>query len=142
MRDKFGISERLRILRGDQSQTEFSSKVGVPLRTYLRYEKGDRIPPDGVLEKIATACNKPVAWLAQGTFGMWDYFDDLKKNKKTNDVEIDDTLVIGILKYLKTFPKEFDRIFRIMEEGNWDKIDAVKSLLRALDPIRSKKVGR
>jgi transcriptional regulator with XRE-family HTH domain len=135
MKDHFGVSDRLRKLRGKESQVEFAKKIGVPLRTYIRYEKGERIPPKSVLGKIAQSGIIPVDWLTKGTFGMWEFFEDAKRQKKTH-AEVSEVMAMEFLRYVKKFPKEFDRFERILREGNWDKIDALRSVLRALDPER------
>jgi transcriptional regulator with XRE-family HTH domain len=48
---------RLRLIRGDLTQTAFSKKLGIPQNTYHRYEKGDRVPDIKALVKIAKSLN-------------------------------------------------------------------------------------
>lgn len=55
---KIGI--RLRELRGDKSQTELCSELGIRRSAYWMYEHGERIPRDNVKKKIAAYYNKTV----------------------------------------------------------------------------------
>lgn len=47
------IGEKLRKLRGDCSQEEISSKVGVTKSAWAMYERNERVPRDEVKIKIA-----------------------------------------------------------------------------------------
>ncbi len=44
------LGDRLRGLRGSLDKIAFSEELGVTLRTYYRYEKGERKIPDGLLK--------------------------------------------------------------------------------------------
>ncbi|MDM8551914.1 helix-turn-helix transcriptional regulator [Desulfobacterales bacterium HSG2] len=44
------LGNKLKELRGSDSKTDFAKKLGVALRTYLRYEKGERKVPDGLFK--------------------------------------------------------------------------------------------
>lgn len=46
------LGNSVRKLRGKTSQSDFAEMFGVNLRTYQRYESGERLFPDEVLEKI------------------------------------------------------------------------------------------
>ena len=46
------FSEKLKQLRGDLTQSAFCRKLGIPLTTYQRYEKGERVPNIDVLAQI------------------------------------------------------------------------------------------
>ena len=48
---------RLRLIRGDLTQTAFAKKLGIPQNTYHRYEKGDRVPDIKALAKISKSLN-------------------------------------------------------------------------------------
>jgi transcriptional regulator with XRE-family HTH domain len=45
--------KHLRKLRNNLSKAEFAEKLGVSLRTYYRYESGERKVPDGLLKLAA-----------------------------------------------------------------------------------------
>jgi transcriptional regulator with XRE-family HTH domain len=60
------IGERLRKLRAHLSQKEFAEKIAMPLRTYIYYESGERMPKGDVLYRIATICGIPVEWIMTG----------------------------------------------------------------------------
>lgn len=47
------IGERLTVLRGDKSQQEVSKSVGISASALSMYEKGERIPRDGIKENLA-----------------------------------------------------------------------------------------
>ncbi|MDH3976452.1 MAG: helix-turn-helix domain-containing protein [Deltaproteobacteria bacterium] len=61
-----GIGKRLREVRGHISQKDFAKKVDIPLRTYQRYESGERIPPSDCLYRIAETVDIPADWLLKG----------------------------------------------------------------------------
>lgn len=46
------FAEHLRYLRGDLTQTAFCRRLGIPLTTYQRYEKGERVPDITLLAQI------------------------------------------------------------------------------------------
>lgn len=60
------IGDRLRILRGGQSQTEFAEKLNIPFRTYQRYEAGEGIPKAEILHRVASICTVTVDWILTG----------------------------------------------------------------------------
>jgi transcriptional regulator with XRE-family HTH domain len=60
------IGGRLRRLRENISQKEFALKVGIPLRTYQRYESGERIPPGRVLSRVAEICHVTTDYILAG----------------------------------------------------------------------------
>lgn len=60
------IAVRLKQLRGKLSQGEFALKVGVPFRTYQRYESGERMPKSDTLERIAHATGRSSNWILTG----------------------------------------------------------------------------
>lgn len=57
------IGQRLKELRKNLSQKEFSEKIGVPLVTYQKYDSGERMPPGAVLSRVAEICGKTVDYL-------------------------------------------------------------------------------
>ena len=46
------FAEHMRHIRGDLTQTAFCRKLGIPLTTYQRYEKGERVPDIEVFAQI------------------------------------------------------------------------------------------
>ena len=57
------VGNRLKELRNNFSQKEFSEKIGIPFRTYQNYEYGERLPPGHVLSRVAEMCGKTVDYL-------------------------------------------------------------------------------
>lgn len=133
MKDQFGVGARLRKLRGEQSQKAFAEKIGVPLSTYQRYEGGTRIPPPNVITQIASACAVPADIITKGTFGFYEFVNEARGRKGQKQIN-SEILATGLLKYVERHPKLFDQMVRILEEGDWKKTTALKSLLRSLDP--------
>lgn len=46
------FANHLRNLRGDLTQTAFAKRLEIPLTTYQRYEKGERVPDVNLLAQI------------------------------------------------------------------------------------------
>lgn len=57
------LSERLRELRGTQSQTEFANALGMKYQQYARYEKGENSPSADILLRICQAHEVSADWL-------------------------------------------------------------------------------
>ncbi|MEI7947490.1 MAG: helix-turn-helix transcriptional regulator [bacterium] len=51
------FSGKLKVLRGNLTQTAFAKKLGIPQNTYHRYEKGERVPDINALSKISKSLN-------------------------------------------------------------------------------------
>lgn len=49
------FAEHMRGLRGSLTQSAFCRKLGIPLTTYQRYEKGERVPDIEVLARVVRA---------------------------------------------------------------------------------------
>ncbi len=49
------FAEHMRGLRGSLTQSAFCRKLGIPLTTYQRYEKGERVPDIEVLAQVVRA---------------------------------------------------------------------------------------
>lgn len=59
------MGERLKSLRGSQTQAEFAQRLGLSQVQYNRYETGKRLAPDRVLEAVAQRCGltpQEVVW--------------------------------------------------------------------------------
>lgn len=69
-----GIGERLREVRGAQTQDEFSEAVGVPKRTLVRYEAGVTYPTADTLAKICAKFNVDPRWLLFGEGPVQRFF--------------------------------------------------------------------
>lgn len=57
------LSERLRELRGGQSQTEFAAALGMKYQQYARYEKGENSPSADILLRICQTHAVSADWL-------------------------------------------------------------------------------
>jgi transcriptional regulator with XRE-family HTH domain len=64
------VGERLRQLRGDLSQEEFAQKIGVPIKSYQRYEYGQYVPRPHTLTKIAEMCDTTTDWILTGNLNI------------------------------------------------------------------------
>ncbi|MCM1335383.1 MAG: helix-turn-helix domain-containing protein [Bacteroides sp.] len=54
------MGEKLRALRGNISQEEIASRIGITKSSWAMYERNERVPRDEVKIKIATFFNKSV----------------------------------------------------------------------------------
>ncbi len=72
-------SDRIRAVREKIgiSQEDFANKIGIPFRTYYRYEKGEREPSTTALINIAHLGNISLNWLLIGKGTMFFHEDDL-----------------------------------------------------------------
>lgn len=66
MLDKTGIGERIRALRGDSTQKEFASRVGVGRTSVVRYEAGERTPDAEFIAKLNEVLGVDPMWLLTG----------------------------------------------------------------------------
>lgn len=99
------IGERIKRLRGGQSQSDFSQQIGVPFRTYQRYEAGETVPKRDVLERISKLTGKSVDWIMAGADRAAEsgavYYDATVK-KITDLLEtMDKTDRENVLKYVE-----------------------------------------
>lgn len=60
------ISSRIRQLRGFCTQGEFAQELGIPFRTYQRYESGTRVPPIKFIVKLADIKGVSADWILTG----------------------------------------------------------------------------
>lgn len=60
---KASLASRLRELRGVQSQTEFSAKIGVKQTSYSSWERGVKDPAAQTLARIASTFGVSADWL-------------------------------------------------------------------------------
>ncbi|MFY9268533.1 MAG: helix-turn-helix transcriptional regulator [Candidatus Manganitrophaceae bacterium] len=60
------VGERIRLVRGNRTQTEFAKALGVKKQNYIsRYERG-RIPAPDLLVRIAEMGKVSIDWLLTG----------------------------------------------------------------------------
>ena len=64
------FNEKLKILRGTQTQEEVANAVGIKQCAYCLYEKGLRVPKDSIKVKLANYFNTTVQELF---FTEWHY---------------------------------------------------------------------
>jgi transcriptional regulator with XRE-family HTH domain len=60
------IGNRIKHLRGPDTQLDFAKKLGMTLRSYQRYESGERMPKGDVAQRIASFRGLPVDFLLHG----------------------------------------------------------------------------
>jgi len=60
------IGERIKELRGGESQGKFADRFGVSRNTVMRYENGDRHPDDIFISDLCKAYNVSADWLVLG----------------------------------------------------------------------------
>ena len=59
---KYGIARRIRFLRGESTQEEFSRRVGITRSALANYESNRSTPNDFVLGQIASRCDIPASF--------------------------------------------------------------------------------
>lgn len=64
------LGERLKIIRGTRTQTEFSTELGLSKNTYVRYERGQRIPDTAFLETVIKKFHINPVWILTGNGWM------------------------------------------------------------------------
>ena len=107
------VGERLRLARGKLSQGEFARQIGVPFRTYQRYEAGETLPSGEALNHISEKVGRPIDWILKG-----DRAGRSPISHRTGEIS----------------KRSQERLERILREGDRNKIDLIRALLRALDP--------
>jgi len=147
MKDNFNIGQRIKALRGALSQKDFSRKVGVPFRSFQRYESGERVPSVEILKRISDQTGTPLDRLIKGEESSADYkqFAEYLTAADAPRVVVGKDLNLYVCKLIKDKdktnlsvrkmdPELFDQFLRILEEGDKTKLEAVKAQLKALDP--------
>ena len=64
------LAKRLRVLRGDIPQRDFSNNINVSQSSYSVYEKGQRVPDALTLNRICEVTGVAPEWLLMGTGPM------------------------------------------------------------------------
>lgn len=129
-----GLGRRLRQLRGKLSQKDFAKKMGIPFRTYQRYEYDERVPPIELLEKIASANNKKVNWLLMGSDdesnALPSTFDDLKILLSMQTNLLESGKMDGLL--TEDECKRLLKLSRKVENTHFQSVDSIEAVLNAL----------
>lgn len=60
------IGQRIKQLRGKQSQATVAKQIGTTLRAYQYYESGDRMPPIQTVANLASVFNTSIDWIVNG----------------------------------------------------------------------------
>lgn len=60
------INIRLKTIRGNKTQSRFSTEIGIPLTTLGRYERGENFPDIEFIYNIAKKFNISLEWLISG----------------------------------------------------------------------------
>lgn len=60
---KKSFCEKLRELRGNNSQQEFAKRIGVPQTSYSAWERGVKEPSFSAIKKLCEVCAIPPEWL-------------------------------------------------------------------------------
>lgn len=68
------IGKRIRVARGDATQEEFSTKIGVGRTVLANYEAGRRLPDSKTLEAMARHSGQSVAYILTGVEAERDPF--------------------------------------------------------------------
>ena len=89
------FSERLKLLRGKETQTTFAKRLGIKQVTYGRYELGTREPDLDTLIRIGLVLNVSIDWL----LGV----SDLNEEKNKEALEKVDALKDAIRNILDKF---------------------------------------
>jgi len=76
------FQERFNLLRGNLTQAEFATKIGISRPTVGFYENGERIPDGHVLKLIAAKCKVSIDWLLGMTDVKDGNADDMEVEKK------------------------------------------------------------
>jgi len=79
MKRFIATGNRLKELRGLLSQQDFALQIGVPFRTYQRYEAGERLPKGPILQRIAQRCEITTDYILTGND------EDLAKHREIED---------------------------------------------------------
>jgi len=142
------------------SQEEFSKKIGIPFRSYQRYEAGERLPRGRVLSKIAEQTlvtpewiltgdrksiehgeNKAIRFLATGYFLMEEVIKAIRSPHKKLSLQIiaeildvDPDNPLNRLTHPTGFYLAIMELVRIFGEGDPDKIGAILAQFKAFTP--------
>ena len=95
------IGARLRFLRGDATQREFASAIGISERSYQRYELGELLPNFLTVNRISALCEVDAGWILKGgqedkplsKKEIWDIHRSfLRVRKRFSDLSLEDLM--------------------------------------------------
>jgi transcriptional regulator with XRE-family HTH domain len=121
------MGARFKQLRGTRSQRDFAKEIGIPFRSYQRYESGERMPPIELIAKIAEIAEVPIDWVATGKFG-------LTSAKRTKAGQLPARMVIVQYPVHILGMDTVRQLINIIEEGDKFKIEAIKAQIKAFAP--------
>ena len=125
--DKVELGERLRWLRGDESQTVFSERVGITRSALANYETGRTTPKISVLRKITQRLGIAEEILLKGVSeSLEDFADALGARTGTDtlaDLTKDEKAIVRLLRICDTTTVHaaVDAIVSGLETGNFSK---------------------
>jgi transcriptional regulator with XRE-family HTH domain len=102
------IGNSVKELRGETSQNDFAEFLGIALRTYQRYESGERLFPDDALDKITKRYNLELVDLFKNS-GIKKEFTAPPSNTVT-------------LKKILSIPDEIYEMADKMDKEAWDTV--------------------
>ena len=80
-------SERLKIVRGELTQAEFSSKLGLHKNTLGRYERGESSPDSEVCAKVCSVFGVSPTWLLLGIGEIYESKSSKNTKNETQNTE-------------------------------------------------------
>ncbi len=131
-RKYLSVGDRLKSLRGELSQKDFSEKIGIQFRAYQRYEAGERMPPPQVLSKIAKISYTTVDWILNGKMDAVDekiWLILMEKWLKEGYEKIGKTKLYEQIDRNSPLLSIMRRIEKIYNKEEKDKIEAIMSLI-------------
>jgi len=157
MENYLGIGSRLKTIRGKRRQADFADELSIALLTYQRYERGERKPPADILRKIAVLGKTTMEWLLTGELLGDTYKSSFEqmRSRKTGIREVDDATDGLYEEFNKSGGQErlneahalqmalrqepeleimVYQLWSIYQEGNKEKLDMVKTVLKMADP--------
>ncbi len=127
------IGEIIRRARGDQSQAEFASRVGISRSALSAYENGTRRAEDYTLAKIAAVAPFTMEDLQRG-YSESDVAKIIEAHPRFRITQVDDAFVLML--NLMSIDEKFELLKLIEESIAFSALDEVDRLVVS-DSIRS-----
>lgn len=103
------IGERIRQLRGKETQADFGVRFGISRNTVTRYESGGRDPDAGFIVALCKRYNVSANWLLLGD----DYKNKEKKSDKPQsfsaECTIDERLLVSVIEAIEEYLTDTSR---------------------------------
>jgi len=143
------IGERLKLVRGNTSQTEYANLFGVTTNTIGRYERGERTPDAEFIFALCKETGVNPRWLILGEEPMHDAeasqerprlkAKDLRKFKSIDDIPHEGlrTAAKGLQKALRTRGQEWEQVPEWVKEEMDELYERNEGLERELDEARA-----